>query len=75
MFTDYFTVVVCYDDVKRGVTDNVSSIGKSETTKETTILQWRGGGERLSNLFTFITKLTHLCFFFCNMIELAMKQC
>lgn len=37
MFTDYFTVAVCYDDIKRGVTNNVSSIGKSETAKETTI--------------------------------------
>lgn len=44
MFADYFTVVVCYDDIKRGVTDNVSSIGKSETAKETTILQWWCGG-------------------------------
>lgn len=70
MFTDYFTVVVCYDDIKRGVTNNVSSIGNCKINNNT-----MKGGERLSHLLTFVTKLTHLCFFFCNMIELAIKQC
>lgn len=36
---------------KTGVTNNVSSIGKSETAKETTILQWCVGGRET---FSFI---------------------